>query len=82
VTIDADWRYPVTIQWHMQVAVDAEVAALEAENARLKQVLSATAAGTLSRPPNSSPKPDLRPNPYSRALAPTPILGPRPQPYP
>ena len=71
MTIDADWRYPVTIQWHMQVAVDAEVAALEAENARLKQVLSATAAGTLCRP-----------NPYSRALAPTPILGPRPQPYP
>ena len=55
----------------MQVAGEAEVAALEAENARLKQVLSATAAGTLSRPPNSNPKPDLRPNPYPRALAPT-----------
>ena len=32
-------------------SLPAEVAALEAENARLKQVLSATAAGTLSRPP-------------------------------
>jgi len=71
VTIDADWRYPVTIQWLMQVAVDAEVAALEAENARLKQVLSATAAGTLSRPPTRAPNP---------TFAPTPILGHWPQP--
>ena len=83
VTIDADTqRYPVITQRHMQVAVEAEVAALEAENARLKQVLSATAAGTLSRPPSSNPKRNLRPNPYPRALAPTPILGPWPQPYP
>ena len=77
--IDADaQRFPVITQRHMQVAVEAEVAALEAENARLKQVLSATAAGTLSRPPYSNPKPDL--HPYPRAQAPTPILGPWPQP--
>ena len=75
VAIDADaQRFPVITQRHMQVAVEAEVAALEAENARLKQVLSATAAGTLSRPPYSNPKRNLRPNPYPRALAPTPIL--------
>ena len=79
VAIDADTqRYPVITQRHMQVAGEAEVAALEAENARLKQVLSATAAGTLSRPPYSNPKPDL--HPYPRAQAPTPILGPWPQP--
>ena len=66
VAIDADTqRYPVITQRHMQVAGEAEVAALEAENARLKQVLSATAAGTLSRPPYSNPwlQPTLDPNP-------------------